>query len=125
MVTTRAIGDAAESVAADHLVSLCWTVLGRNLRFGRNEVDILAVDPGPPGRLVIVEVRARSRRDFGLAEETVDWRKRGHLRAAFGALAGVERLVDGTLLPRLPIAVDLIVVEPGRPIRHHRDVLGG
>lgn len=125
MVTPRAIGDSAESAAVAHLTSLDWMILGRNLRFGRKEIDILAVDPGPPRRLVIVEVRARSRRDFGLAEESLGWRKRGHLRAAFGSLASLQQLADGTPLPRLPIAVDLVVVEPGRPIRHHRDALGG
>ena len=125
MVFPRSIGDAAEALVADHLAALGWQILARNLRLGRKEVDILAADPGPPARLVLVEVRARGRRDFGLAEETFDWRKRRHLRAALGALAGMARLADGTLLPRMALAVDLVVVEPGAPLRHHRDALTG
>ena len=124
MVVPRSIGDAAETLVAQHLTELGWHVLARNLRLGRKEVDILAVDRGPPARLVLVEVRARGRRDFGLAEETFDWRKRRHLRAALGALAGMARLADGTTVPRLPLAVDLVVVEPGAPLRHHRNALG-
>jgi putative endonuclease len=125
MVLPRSIGDAAEALVADYLAALGWQILARNLRLGRKEVDILAADPGPPGRLVLVEVRARGRRDFGLAEETFDWRKRRHLRAALGSLAATRRLRDGTELPRMPLAVDLVVVEPGAPLRHHRDALTG
>ena len=70
------IGDEGEDVAAALLEAAGWTVLVRNLRLGRDEVDLLGVDPGPPAALVIVEVRRRGRRDFGLAEETLNRRKR-------------------------------------------------
>ncbi len=122
------LGDAAEGAVADALAVSGWTVLGRNLRFGRNEVDILAVDRGPPAALVVVEVRWRASRAFGLAEETFDWRKRAHLRAAVGRLHEMSALPDGTALPRLPVRIDLVVVEPGdagapQRIRHHRNAL--
>ncbi len=122
------LGDRAESVVGDQLGAAGWTILGRNLRFGRNEVDILAVDPGPPAALVIVEVRWRASRAFGLGEETFDWRKRAHLRAVAGRLHELAGLVDGTIVPRLPVRIDLVVVEPGERdgpmrIRHHRNAL--
>jgi Holliday junction resolvase-like predicted endonuclease len=87
------------------------------------------LDPGPPPYLVVVEVRWRGRRDFGLAEETFDHRKRGHLRAAVGRLLE-DGLPDGRPLPRLPIRVDLVAVEPATAgsavrLRHHRDALTG
>ena len=122
------LGDAAEGGAAEQLAGTGWAILGRNLRFGRNEVDILGIDPGPPATLVIVEVRWRASRAFGLGEETFDWRKRAHLRAAAGRLHELDSLPDGTALPRLPIRIDLVVVEPGEHdgpprIRHHRNAL--
>jgi putative endonuclease len=122
------LGDAAEGQVAEQLALAGWTVLGRNLRFGRNEVDILAVDPGPSATLVVVEVRWRASRAYGVGEETFDWRKRAHLRAAVGRLLEMSALPDGTALPRLPIRIDLVVVEPGEHdgsprIRHHRDAL--
>jgi putative endonuclease len=122
------LGDAAEASVAERLVVAGWTVLGRNLRFGRNEVDILAVDAGPPATLVVVEVRWRASRAYGLGEETFDWRKRSHLRAALGRLLEMSVLPDGTALPRLPVRIDLVVVEPGESggpprIRHHRGAL--
>ena len=122
------LGDTAESIVADRLTAAGWSVLGRNLRFGRNEVDLLVVDRGPPATLVVVEVRWRASRAFGVAEETFDWRKRAHLRAAVGRLVELRALPDGTMLPRLSIRIDLVVVEPGEAggpmrVRHHRDAL--
>ncbi len=112
-------GDTAEVLVATRLESAGWTILARNIHVGRRELDVVAVDPGPPRALVIVEVRWRRRRSFGLPEETVDHRKRRRVREA--ALT----LVDAGGLPRLPIRFDLVVVEPGdgegEPrIRHHR-----
>jgi putative endonuclease len=124
-------GDAAEAAVADHLLAAGWTVLARNVRVGRGELDIVAVDPGPPATLVAVEVRWRARRDFGLPEETFDWRKRRRLRDAAFGLLDRGRLPDGRQLPHLSLRFDLVLVEPsgdGTPaarIRHHRHVLGG
>jgi Holliday junction resolvase-like predicted endonuclease len=106
-------GDSAELLVAERLVARGWRILGRNLHEGRSELDIVAVDPGPPERLVVVEVRCRGRSDFGLPEETIDYRKRARLRAGASRLADSGCLPDGTELPRLPIAVDLALVEPG------------
>lgn len=108
-------GDAAEQLVADRLVAAGWTILARNVRVGRAELDIVAIDPGPPPELVVVEVRFRTRRDFGLPEETVTHRKRALLRG------GLLRLRDrDASLPPLPARFDLVVVERGRPMRHHR-----
>ena len=114
-------GDGAERLVADRLAASGWQILARNLRAGRGELDIVAVDPGPPRTLVIVEVRWRRRRDFGLAEESLDHRKRAHLRGAMGRLLADE-LPEGVALPRLPLRVDLVVVEPDDLIRHHRHI---
>jgi putative endonuclease len=112
-------GDAAEALVAARLAAAGWQVLARNVRIGRAELDIVAVDPAGPA-LVVIEVRWRSRRDFGLAEETVDHRKRARLRAAALALLDRGRLSDGLEIPRLPLRLDLVVVEPGGRVRHHR-----
>jgi Holliday junction resolvase-like predicted endonuclease len=119
------LGDAAERLVADRLVASGWRVLGRNVRIGRRELDLIAVDPGPPAALVFVEVRWRARRDFGLAEETVDHAKRARTRSAAMALLDGVVPASGALLPlpRLPIRFDLIAVEPGDRLRHHRAAL--
>jgi putative endonuclease len=116
-------GDAAERRAADYLAAAGWTVLGVNVHVGRHELDLVAVDPGPPRALVAVEVRWRSGRGFGLPEESVDGRKRLRIRAAAYGLLERGALPDGSLLPHLPLRFDLIVVEPGDRLRHHRHAM--
>ena len=122
-------GDAADSLVAERLIACGWQILARNVPAGRSELDIVAIDPGPPGRLVVVEVRWRRSRTFGLAEDTFDQRKRAHLRAGVARLLERSRLPDGAPLPNLPISLDFAVVEPGsggRPnVRLYRDALAG
>lgn len=112
------LGDAAETLVADRLTADGWTILARQVRVGRAEIDLISVDPGPPRSLVFVEVRWRAHRDFGLPEETVGHAKRSRLHSA--AFALVDGTRTGPKLPRLPIRFDLIVVEPGGKLRHHR-----
>lgn len=121
-------GDDAESFVAAALAAHGWSILGRQIRAGRGELDIVAVDPGPPRSLVVVEVRWRRSRAFGLAEESVDHRKRVRLRSAVGRLLG-DGLAGGAPLPNLPLRVDLVVVEPAEDrdsdrlrLRHHRSI---
>jgi putative endonuclease len=118
-------GDAAETLVAERLTTAGWTVLARNLHVGRYELDLVAVDPGPPRALVAIEVRWRATRAFGTAEETVDHRKRRRVRTAAWGLVQIGRLPDGRSLPDFPLRFDLVVAEPGAPgaepsIRHHR-----
>ncbi len=117
------LGDAAEQRVADRLAAAGWSILGRNVHVGRFELDLIAIDPGPPRMLVAVEVRWRAGRGFGLPEETVDGRKRVRVRAAAYGLLERGALPDGSLLPRLPLRFDLVVVEPGDRIRHHRHAM--
>ena len=48
---------AGENFARDKLVSEGWTIVERNWRAGRYEIDIIAVDPS--GLLVFVEIKTR------------------------------------------------------------------
>jgi putative endonuclease len=129
--SSQRTGDSAERLVADHLLAAGWRILARNLRVGREELDLVGVDPGPPGTLVLIEVRWRRTREFGLAEETFDRRKRRHVWSAAMHLLQSGELPSGVPLPRLPIRLDLVVVEPpltagGPPrLRHHRNALVG
>ncbi|HEY6058511.1 MAG TPA: YraN family protein [Candidatus Limnocylindrales bacterium] len=123
-------GDTAERLVAERLAREGWTILGRNVRVGRRELDLVAVDPHPPAAVVVVEVRWRRNRSFGLPEETVDWRKRCRLREAALGLIDLGRLPDGREVPHLPLRIDIVVVEPGlapdgaHRVRHHRFAVG-
>jgi putative endonuclease len=117
-------GADAESLVADQLRAAGWRILARNLRVGRDEIDLLAVDPGPPAALVVVEVRSLRSSLFGAPEERVDRAKVGRLYRALGALRSPG---GASLSIQLPIGlagrVDLVVVDGRsgrREIRHLR-----
>jgi putative endonuclease len=79
----RAHGRAAEDAVADFLVARGFDVLGRNVRLGALELDIVA----RKGDLAaIVEVRTRGPGAFTSAFESIDAKKRLRL------LRGAERL---------------------------------
>lgn len=73
------LGRRGEEAAAAYLQANGYTILARNLRCGRGEIDLLATRDG---LLVFVEVRTRRSGAFAHPEETVTPRKQAHLLAA-------------------------------------------
>ncbi|MGA2449707.1 MAG: YraN family protein [Polyangiaceae bacterium] len=74
---------SAELAAADYLFASGFEVLGRNVRLGPLELDIVA----RAGKLVVVaEVRTRGPGAFERPFESISWRKRRSLRRAIGRL---------------------------------------
>jgi Holliday junction resolvase-like predicted endonuclease len=104
-------GRSAERLVARHLTDLGWTVLATGVRIGRDEIDMVAIDPGPPRSLVVVEVRSVASSRFGVPEASVDRGKVGRLYRGLGALRAAGSLPSGEALPRLPWRVDLVAVE--------------
>ena len=66
-------GRAAEEAAARYLIRDGWTLLGRNVRIGRGELDLIARRGCV---LAFVEVKARRTAEYGAPEDAVDARKR-------------------------------------------------
>ena len=92
---------------------LGWTVLATNVAVERDEMDLVAVDPGPPEFLVFVEVRSNVSGRFGAPEESVAGRKLRRTYRAALALLRAGSLPSGMPLPRGPWRVDVIAVEHG------------
>lgn len=98
-----AAGARAEAIAADYLARQGLVIVARNFRTRRGEIDVIARDGDT---LVFVEVRLRSRRDFGGAAGSLTPEKQRRLVAA--SLAYLSRLgreppcrFDAVLLDRL------------------------
>jgi len=71
------LGKQGEDLAAEFLAAAGMTILARNWRCARGEIDIIAVD-GPD--LVICEVKTRSGVRFGTPLEAVTRQKAHRLR---------------------------------------------
>lgn len=71
-VIRQRIGAAAEELAARHLLAHGLRIIERNFRVRGGEIDLIAQDGAS---LVFVEVRLRSRGDFGGAAASITARK--------------------------------------------------
>ncbi len=113
--SARALGDYGERLACRYLLSQGCTILDRNWRCARGEIDIVALD----GRcLVVCEVKTRSSEAFGAPFEAVTWTKRRRLRR----LAGLWRDDHPDLAPGGELRIDVIsILRPrqGRPQLEH------
>jgi len=90
MTEKNTLGRWGEDLAAEHLRGLGWTILDRNWRCRAGELDIVALEPGPPLRLVVVEVKSKAGHHFGDPLEAITvakaarlerlalWWQRGH-----------------------------------------------
>jgi len=73
----RRIGTYGEDIACHYLQQAGLCIIDRNWQRAGGEIDLIATDGSV---LVFVEVRTRSTRSFGSAEESVDWRKQRQVR---------------------------------------------
>lgn len=107
-------GRAGEALAAAYLELVGCDVLARNTRVAGVELDVLAID----GRCrVVVEVKLRTRADYGGAALAVDHAKRARLLRAARVLAQ-----DGSG----PVRIDVVAVAldaNGATIAHFRNAL--
>mgnify|MGYP005843129809 CR=1 FL=1 len=63
-LATKQTGNSGENFAVELLKSKGYTIIKRNYRFGKGEIDIIAKDPNEEG-LVFVEVKSRNSLEFG------------------------------------------------------------
>ncbi len=111
---STAWGRGGEALAAAYLRSLGWTIVTRNYRGGRGEVDLVALDGEA---YVFVEVKARS---GGLGAEAVGTEKAGRVVSAARAFlreAGTEP--EG-------VRFDIVEVDLATgAVAHHPDAFRG
>lgn len=85
----KALGRRGEAIVVAHLQANGLEIVDRNVRVGRDELDIVALHRG---QYVFVEVRTRSTEVFGLPLASVDREKQRKVRrAALRWLAGQKR----------------------------------
>ena len=96
------LGRLGEDMAASHLEREGWTIVARNVRAGRREVDLVA----RRGRvLAFVEVKTRRGGAFGHPLESITVRKQGEIRKVAGEWMRKNRIPAGTLFRFDAVAV--------------------
>jgi putative endonuclease len=110
------VGKEGEQIADEYLRTLGYAIRAKNVRVGRDEIDILAFDP-VDSVLVFAEVKTRSvrSRDFP-AQMNAGWRKCKKLRRSARAWTEEHNYQGGYRL-------DLICVESGRVTEHLKELL--
>ena len=68
--STKKTGDKGEELAVELLESKNYTIVKRNYRYGKGEIDIIAKDPNEEG-LVFIEVKSRKNLEYGSPEEAI------------------------------------------------------
>ncbi|WP_338046397.1 YraN family protein [Polyangium spumosum] len=109
-------GARAEDAAADHFVRMGNTILGRNVRVGRAEIDLLVRDGAV---IVVVEVRTRGPRSYQRALDSIDARKRARLRLA-GQRLWISKFARDEAIERMRFdAVAVVFTPEGEPLVEH------
>ncbi|HEU0078630.1 MAG TPA: YraN family protein, partial [Longimicrobiaceae bacterium] len=110
---TKPLGDRGEEIAARHLRERGWTVLDRNFRLGRKEIDLVA----RRGETVaFVEVKTRGGRGYGHPLEAITWKKRREIGQV--AQAWIDRHGREGDVYRFD-AVAVLVGGGGEPVVEH------
>jgi putative endonuclease len=85
-VTNKTLGDRGEDLAARFLERSGWTVVDRNFRMGRKEIDLVARRGGV---VAFVEVKTRAGSGYGHPLEAITWKKRREIQQV--AAAWIDR----------------------------------
>jgi len=130
-MSTRTLGSRGEESAALYLQQHGYEILGRNVRIGHWEVDILAKNDT---HLIFAEVKTRRSypgvpSKFGRPADAVDERKRDCLVSAVYAWHKQHPGEYDTLIPNIDILE--VYIDPSSEtyrvleIRHYRNAVGG
>jgi putative endonuclease len=106
------IGKAGEEAASRYLLCNGYKIIGRNVKTGRGEVDIIAKDSDIT---VFVEVKTKSNKECGLPSERVNPEKVERLKSAAETWID-ERGGD------IPSRIDVIGVCGEEIIEHYKDI---
>ena len=76
-INSKTTGDVGEAIAVQFLENEGYTVVERNYRYERGEIDIVAENND---ELVFVEVKSRHSRAFGTPEDAITEKKESYLK---------------------------------------------
>ena len=107
-MNTRAYGNIGEQAACDYLSGRGWNIIARNVRMGRNEIDIIAEKKKT---IAFIEVKRRSSTVYGQPAEAVNAEKQKRI------IQAAALYIESNGLQNEKIRFDVIEVL-GKEIRH-------
>ena len=117
MAAHNELGKWGEDLAVAYLQGKDYTIIERDWKSGRRDIDIIAGDEN--GTIVFVEVKTRRSHAFGEPEDAIDYRKMQSLQQAINHYIKLHRLNSEVRFDIISI-VGTIGSEP--EINHIKDV---
>jgi len=114
-LSKRMKGEIAETIAVSFLSKQGYTILEKNFRFGRGEIDIIARDGDV---LVFVEVKSKQSDAEGRPEDEVDQRKQTQVRRIAEGYLHIHGIRD------VPCRCDVVAIvgdERSHVLRYYKD----
>jgi len=105
-------GRTGEEIAEKYLQAQGYSMLGRNVKTGRGEVDLIAKKDGV---IVFVEVKARTKNDGFAPSDRIN-------PAKVQRLLGAAELWLSKQSEEFPARIDVIGVCEGRVVEHYEDI---
>ena len=91
MAAHNELGKWGEDLAADYLQRKGYTIIERDWKSGKRDLDIIALDEDE-NVVVFVEVKTRRNRLFGEPEESVNYHKLQNLQQAISHYVKVKHI---------------------------------
>ncbi|MBS1619579.1 MAG: YraN family protein [Bacteroidetes bacterium] len=111
MASHNDLGKRGEDIAAQHLIGKGHTILIRNYRFEKSEVDIIS---RVGDTIVFTEVKTRTSDAFGYPEDAVSSRKQVQLK-----LAMEQYVLENSITSEPRFDIISIITARGRTDIHH------
>ena len=115
MAAHNELGKWGEDLAVAYLQRNDYTIIERDWKSGRRDIDIIAKDE--TGTIVFVEVKTRRNHVFGEPEEAIDYRKIQSLQLAINHYIKFRRINS-----EVRFDIISIVGTIGSEINHIKDV---
>lgn len=115
----KEVGALGEQLAKEYLVRQGYKVLEQNLKTSYKEVDLIV---GKKNLLVFVEVKTRTSRIFGGAEDTMTGKKIRNLKQAAGRYLNNKKVFFKNIRFDF-IAVDIDSYKKTSKISHYQDII--
>ena len=96
MAAHNELGKWGEDLAVAFLQRQGYTIIERDWKSGRRDIDIIAKDE--TGTIVFVEVKTRRNRLFGEPEEAIDYRKMQSLQQATNTSGAFQPVASSLLM---------------------------